>query len=115
MPEHLARKELPGWSAVVVEIALKRSVLHALAADCERLAICTSSRQMFDPYTLWEGSLSSGEVATLLICPTQREVLTVLHVDHRMRRLDPCRTCEEAELKAWAIHDELVGCDRLAS
>ncbi len=65
---------------------------------------------MLDPYTIWEGTLSSGEVATLLICPTQREVLAVLHMNHRMRRLDPCRTRAEAERRAWCIHDELVPC-----
>ena len=70
---------------------------------------------MLDPYTLWEGNLASGESATLLICPTQREVLAVLHVNDRMRRLDPCRTAEEAERRAWAIRDELLSLDRLAS
>ena len=70
---------------------------------------------MLDPYTLWEGHLASGETATLLICPTQREVLAVLHLNHRMRRLDPCRTPEEAERRAWAIRDELLSVDTLAS
>ena len=72
-------------------------------------------RGMLDPYTLWEGHLASGETATLLICPTQREVLAVLHLDDRMRRMDPCRTPKEAEQRAWAMRDELLGLNRLAS
>ena len=70
---------------------------------------------MLDPYTLWKGTLTSGEVATLLICPTQREVLAVLHMDDRMRRLEPCQTREEAEQHAWAIRDELLSQAQLAS
>ncbi len=70
---------------------------------------------MLDPYTLWKGALPSGDIATLLICPTQREVLAVLHMNDRMRRLDPCRTREEAEQHAWSIRDELVSLDQLAS
>ena len=70
---------------------------------------------MLDPYTLWEGTLSSGENAMLFICPTRREVLAVLHVNDRMRRLQPCRTAEEAEQQAWAIRDELLSLGQIAS
>jgi hypothetical protein len=70
---------------------------------------------MLNPYTLWAGTLPSGQTATLLICPTQREVLAVLHMDDRMRRLEPCRTHVEAERQAWAIRDELLGLDTIAS
>ena len=71
---------------------------------------------MLNPYTLWAGTLPSGQTATLLICPTQHEVLAVLHMDDRMRRLEPCRrTHVEAERQAWAIRDELLGQDTIAS
>ena len=70
---------------------------------------------MLEPYTLWTGTLPSGQTATLLICPTQREVLAVLHMDDRMRRLEPCRTYAEAEKQAWAIRNELLGLDTIAS
>ena len=51
----------------------------------------------------------------LFICPTRREVLAVLHVNDRMRRLQPCRTAEEAEQQAWAIRDELLSLGQIAS
>ena len=70
---------------------------------------------MFEPYTLWEGTLSSGDNAVLFICPTRREVLAVLHINDRMRRLHPCETPEEAEQQAGAIRDELVGVSQIAS
>lgn len=70
---------------------------------------------MLDPYTLWKGTLPSGDIATLLICPTQREVLAVLHMNDRMRRLEAGRTAEEAERQAWAILDDVLGLDKAAS
>ena len=70
---------------------------------------------MLDPYTLWKGTLPSGEIATLLICPTQGEVLAVLHMNDRMRRLEACRTREEAEQHAWVILDDVLGLDNPAS
>ena len=70
---------------------------------------------MLEPYTLWAGTLPSGQTATLLICPTQREVLAVLHMDDRMRRLEPYRTHAEAEKRAWAIRDELLRVGTIAS
>ena len=62
----------------------------------------------YRPYTLWESTLPSGDTATLIVCPTQTEVLTVLHVNHVMQRLDKCPTREEAERRAWTIRHELV-------
>ena len=70
---------------------------------------------MQEPYTLWASTLPSGETATLLICPTQREVLVVLHLNDRMRRLEPCRTRAEAEAQAWAMRAELLGLETIAS
>ena len=55
--------------------------------------------------------MASGDLATLIVCPTRTEVLTVLHVNHRMKRLHGCETLQAAERKARAIRDELVSLD----
>ena len=69
----------------------------------------------FEPFTIWEDKLPSGEVATVFIYPTPSQVFAVLHVNHQMRQLDRFRCAEEAIQRAWDLRRELFGAAGQAS